>query len=188
MWCCIGFIHLLKQNLNNNYINLESLIYFLYFYIRFLYFCTCHYLDVAPNTIAGLLLLLFKKRCSHSLQAFWCSFRRHAFFDVAFPLPFHILQVPPIDVSSLIMFSWLLWATGLRGRQGRYPHWGAEGLRGPGSADRGESWVATWGVQWWPLWARGLLKWKILRIWNKTAAGFICLQGERRQPSQEGGL
>lgn len=99
-------------------------------------------------------------------------------FDVAFPLPFHILQVPPIDVSSLIMFSRLLWATGLRGREGRSPHWGAEGLRGPASADRGESWVATWGVQWWPLWAGWLLKWKILRIWNKTADGFICLHGK----------
>lgn len=89
---------------------------------------------------------------------------------------------------SLIMFSRLLWATGLRGRQRWSPHWGAEGLRGPASADRGVSWVATWGVQWWPLRAGWLLKWKILRIWNKTADEFICLQGERRQHIQEGGL
>lgn len=118
----------------------------------------------------------FQKHCPHSRLSDVHS--DVTLFDVAFPLPFHILQVPPIDVSSLIMFSRLLWATGLRGREGRSPHCGAEGLRGPASTDRGESWVATWGVQWWPLRAGWLLKWKILRIWNKTMDGFICLRGK----------
>ncbi|KAL7873584.1 hypothetical protein AOLI_G00126550 [Acnodon oligacanthus] len=65
-------------------------------------------------------------------------------FGVAFPPPLlRILQVAPIDVSSLISFTGLLGATVLRGppvaSRGWCPHRGAEGLRGPGGADRGES-------------------------------------------------
>lgn len=134
----------------------------------------CHHYDW-PIIVA---CFSFSKALSSLSPGFLMCIQTSLCLMWPFPLPFHILQVPPIDVSSLIMFSRLLRATGLRGRQGWSPHWGAEGLRGPASADRGESWVATWGVQWWPLWAGWLLKWKILRIWNKTADGFICLQEE----------